>query len=489
MFAYAHKVFCGFARFIHAESVATDLRKISTLNRLQRGRVVHAEPVTVWLAVRAESVTCPRVIHAESVRMDKLRRWLFAPAPKAFWSFVRFIRAESVTWRMPPYRNTYKLNTNRKESVYPSVRLIAMSLSLSLPATQATACCVCDWPKAAEDAGKMTVLAVNAFTAASTAAATAEMIAALQGSAAQISGNVRGALVGQAMIAEALSSQDTQRLVESDRIATMKAHQFSTTLCQEATGSDITIAQAVAAQTDQVLASRANAHRTGGYRRPESSALPVTAGQVAFAERQARYCDPNDPACRGTVGARPEADRMPGALLAMGRLATADDQAQASWLINNLTMPLPVSALTARDAASAGGQETYIRRGGYEAQLNLAKDLVTETFRTRRMPTADPTYYNQLAAEAGLPQASGPVSQEDMDRMRYVRRFNDRYTTRLAGMGDPTVVLREVVALKAAELQQGQRANALIEGQVLEMGAVLSTLVEGKLGATAGSLR
>lgn len=368
-------------------------------------------------------------------------------------------------------------------------RLFATALLLSLPTTQAAACCACDPPRTAEKVGVLVTAGINAFTAATVTAQTAELTLALQGSAAQISGNVRGALVGQAMIAEALSSQDTQRQVESDRIAAMKAHQFSTTLCQEATGADITIAQAVVAQTDQVLASRANAHRTGGYRRPESSAFPTTAGQVAFAERQARFCDPNDPACRGIIGMRPEADRMPGAVLAMGRLATADDQAQASWLINNLTMPLPVSAMTARDVASAGGMDAYIRRGGYETQLNLAKDVVTDTLRTRRMPTADPTYYNQLAAEAGLPQASGHVSQEDMDRMRYVLRFNDRYTTKVAGLGDPTVVLREVVALKAAGLQQGYRTNTLIEGQVLEMGAVLSTLVEGKLAATAGSLR
>lgn len=370
-----------------------------------------------------------------------------------------------------------------------TVQTIALALLLSLPATQATACCVCDWPKAADTAGKLTTAAVNAFTAYTAEAQTAAMLLALQGPAAQISGNLRGLIVGQGMIAEALSNQDTQRLVESDRIAAMKAHQFSTTLCQEATAADIAISQSVAVQTDQVLASRANAHRTGGYRRPESSALPVTAGQVAFSERQARFCDPSDPACRGVVGTRPEADRMPGAVLAMGRLQNADDQAQAAWLIQNLTMPLPVPAMTARDVASAGGQDLYIKRGGYEAKLNYAKDLVTDTFRTRRLPTADPTYYNQLAAEAGLPQASGAVSQEDMDRMRYVLRFNDRYTTKLAGMGDPTVAIREWAALSAASLQQGYRRNALIERDLVAFSGILSTLVEGKLENSAGSLR
>lgn len=370
------------------------------------------------------------------------------------------------------------------------IRMVVASLAmLSIPATQAAACCVCDWPKAADTAGKLTTAATIAFMEYSMHAQEAELAVALQGSAAQISGNIRGTITGQALIAEALSNQDTQRLVESDRIAAMKAHQFSTPLCQAATGSDIAIAQAAAAQTDQVLASRANAHRTGGYRRPESSALPVTAGQAAFAERQSRFCDPSDPACLGTASTRPEGDRMPGAVLALGRLANANDQAQASWLINNLTMPLPVPAMTARDVASASGMDAYIRRGGYETQLNLAKDVVTDIFRTRRMPTTDPTYYNELAAEAGLPQAGGMVSREDMDRMRYLLRFNDRYTTRIAGLGDPVVLTREVVGLQADILQQRQRRNELLEQGNVELATLLAALIEAKLANMAGTVK
>ena len=180
---------------------------------------------------------------------------------------------------------------------------------------------------------------------------------------------------------------------------------------------------------------------------------------------------------------------MPGAVLAMGRVQTADDQAQAAWLVNNLTMPLPVPALTARDVATAEGQDKYIRRGGYETQLNFAKDQIADILLTRRRATGNATYYNQLAAEAGLPQVTGMVSQEDMDRMRYRLRFNDRYTTKLAGLGDPTVLAREMVVLQAGEIEQRQRRNELIEGQVLGMAGVLSTLVEGKLAASAGGQR
>lgn len=368
-------------------------------------------------------------------------------------------------------------------------RAFAIAMVLSLQATQAIACCACDPEGTDLKVARITVANINAFTAVSTEAQTAAFLLALQGSAAQISANLRATIPAQAAIAEAKSSQNTQRLIESDRIAAMKAYQYSTPLCQAATGADIAIAQSVAAEADRVLVSQANARRTGGYKRPEDSGLPVTAGITAFRERQPAFCDKNDPACRGTAGRRPEADRMPGAVLAMGRVQTADDQAQAAWLVNNLTMPLPVPALTPRDVATAEGQERYIRRGGYETQLNFAKDQVADILLTRRRPTATNKYYNELAAEAGLPQVSGMVSQEDMDRMRYRLRFNDRYTTKLAGLGDPTVLAREMVVLQAAEIEQTQRRNELIQGDVLSMAAILSTLVEGKLAASAGGMR
>ena len=180
---------------------------------------------------------------------------------------------------------------------------------------------------------------------------------------------------------------------------------------------------------------------------------------------------------------------MPGAMLAMARLEDADDEAQSAWLINNLSMPVPVPALTARDVGAAGGAEKYIRRGGYETQLNLAKDVLTEIFRTRRIKKADNKYYNQLAVEAGLPVATGNVSQEDMDRMRFFLRFNDKYTTRLANLGDPTVLARELAALNAEQVQQGLQTHRNLEIQNVELAVLLSALVEGKLMNAAGSLR
>lgn len=369
-----------------------------------------------------------------------------------------------------------------------SVAALALVGMAIFPSGQAAACCACDPPRAAEYAGKVTTAAINAWNTGLILEQTVEITLALQGNAAQISGNLRGIITGQGLIAEAESNQATQRMIQGDRVAAIKTYQFSTPLCQAATGADIAIAQAQVAQRDNVLASRANAHRTGGYRRPESSATPSAAAAVAYEERRDLFCDPSDPACRGIVGRRPEGDRMPGAMLAMGRLGNADDAAQVAWLINNLTMPVPLPALTDRQVAEPGGQELYIRRGGYETQLNLAKDVVTDTLLTRRRPTADPTYYNQLAAEAGLPKATGNVSQEDMDRMRFRDRFNDKFTTRIAGLGDFTVLTREVVVLHAAQLQQHQRYNEQLEREAALMATVLSGIVEPKLRTTAGNL-
>lgn len=358
------------------------------------------------------------------------------------------------------------------------LRLAGLALAGLAIATPAFAQMYCDPPRSAEIAGKLAAAAVTANTTAvvlmTTESAIARETLALQGFASQVSGNLRGAITGLGLIAEAKSNQDTQRRIQDDRVAAIKAHQFSTPLCQAATGADIGIALAQASVADQILASQANARRTGGYRRPESSKAPVLAGTVAFQERRALFCDPADPACDGTVGKRPEGDRMPGAVLAVGRLETADDRTQAAWLVNNLTMPLPVPALTERQLAQPDGPELYLRRGGWETQNNLGKDLTTDILLSRRTPKANAKYFNTLAAEAGLPQSPGDVSEEDMDRMRYRDRFNDKFTSRMDGLGDPTVLLPSAAyrwfgANASGERDDGSAVGAAIGGTVAKL--------------------
>lgn len=370
-------------------------------------------------------------------------------------------------------------------------KAIALTLlGLSFPSGQAATQVYCEHYRANDIAGRLTTAAIVANTTAvigtTTSWATLAQTQATQGFAAQVSSNVRGVITGDGLIAEAKSNQDTQRNIQGDRVAAIKAHQFSTPMCQAATGADISIALAQASQPDQILASRANAHRTAGYRRPENTLPASLAGLAAFQERKPLFCDPNDPACFGTVGARPQGDRMPGALFAASRVETADDRAQAAWVVNNLTMPIPVPALTDRQLSMPGGQELYMRRGGAETQLNLAKDLATDILLTRRTPKADAKYFNSLAAEAGLPQARGNVSQADMDNMHYRDRFTDKFSTRLASLGHQTVVLRELAAIKTSDLQQTYRLNQLLEQGLLLNSGILSTVVEPKLQATTG---
>ncbi|MBI3446468.1 MAG: hypothetical protein HY055_14195 [Magnetospirillum sp.] len=376
-------------------------------------------------------------------------------------------------------------DTAKRRILHPAI----VALLTFIAATeQASAQMYCDpWP-AADIAGKAATAAITANTTAvvlmTTESAIARDTLALQGFASQVSGNLRGAITaGVGLIAEAKSNQDTQRRVQDDRVAAIKAHQFSTPLCQAATGADIGVALAQASMADQILVSQANARRTGGYRRPESSKAPIQAGTAAFQERRALFCDPNDPACDGMVGKRPEGDRMPGAVLAIGRLENADDRAQAAWVANNLTMPLPVPALTERQLAQPGGSELYLRRGGWETQVNLGKDLTADILVSRRTPKAHAGYFNSLSAEAGLPQSRGDVSEEDMDRMRYRDRFSDKFTSRVASLDDPTVLAREWLILRAEDNAQAYRWNNLLEQTLLLNSSILSSIVEPKLAS------
>ena len=345
----------------------------------------------------------------------------------------------------------------------------------------------CDPPGAAEIASVETIAAVDAFTAAAITAQTEALIVALQGHAAQLSSNIQAQVSGIGMIEEAKSSQDTQRLVQSDQMQAIKANQFSSTQCQAITGAGIAVAAAAAAVPDRVLRSQANARRTSGNPDPANSVAPAQAATKMFNDRKPEFCDPVDPACAGSRGSRPDGDHMPGAILAMSRLPTPLDDDQAKNVVQNLTQPFPTPALTARQIASTDGRATYLRRKSYDTMVTLAKDITTDIVEYRRLPIVDPTYYNSLATEAGLPTATGNVSIVDMDNMRYRDRFNQNYGVRLDGLGDPVPLLREVAHLNADKLQQGLRTNELLESENLLLSSMLSTMVEAKVAATAGN--
>lgn len=367
--------------------------------------------------------------------------------------------------------------------------VLAVSGSVALSATPAQAVVDCSPTVIATSAATQvlvidTAMATNALITAEFAEQTAALVLALQGTAAQISGNVRGAITGQGMLMEAASSQDTQRLIQGDRVEALQRNQFSTPLCQTATGAAISVAQAAEAIPLAVKRSRVNADRTSGT----GSGVAVEA-QRAFDERTSLFCKKEDPACRGKdAGARANGDRSPGQILAVGQLASETDQIQAAWVIQNLTNPVPALALTDRQVLGPGGRDAYLSRGGAETKQNLAKDIATEILRTRREPTGDANFYNQLAAEAGLATATAGVSQEDMDRMRYRDRFNTAYSNRIANLSDPTVLMREMIALQSESLQQGYRKNQLLEYNALLLGSLLSTLQEPKISTLAGSL-
>lgn len=397
------------------------------------------------------------------------------------------------------------MNTFLGKRAGVSVALVSLAggMTVGAPKTAEAACFDCATATTAVYATSSvtqqlvidTAIATNAHITAEFATHTAATVLALQGVAAQISGNIRGTITGQGLLAEAMSNQDTQRLIQGDRVLAAQRFQYSTPLCQTATGAAIAVAQAAEAVSTAVQRSRANANRTSGGSGSGGGSggggrSAATEPNRAADERLGLFCKPDDPVCRGRpdAGARANADRAPGQILAVGRLADDLDHKQASWVTQNLTQPYPTVPLTDAVFARQGGREAYLARGAAETRVNLAKDVATEILVTRREPTADARFYNGLAAEAGLPAASA-VSQEDMDRMRYRDRFNANYSARVAGLGGAEPLLRELIALTADKLQQGYRTNALLEQQNLLLGAVVSTLQEPKLELLSGSLK
>lgn len=170
------------------------------------------------------------------------------------------------------------------------MRAAALTIALMLTHGGAWAQC-CGCVDAANLAGRTTTQAVNSYTSAAMAVQTGIIVTALQGHAAQTSANIRATITGQGLIAEAMDNHETQRQLQGDRVEAAKAYQFSTPLCQGATGSGVAIAMTVAAVPDAVRRSQANARRTAG-------SGGATAVAAAFDERRPLFCDAQrDPAC------------------------------------------------------------------------------------------------------------------------------------------------------------------------------------------------
>jgi len=364
----------------------------------------------------------------------------------------------------------------------PSVLIMSLLLS-----SQAMAF-VCDQKNAASDAAREKVIPTIStnFTLALTLQSS-EIVFALQGLAAQISGNIRASVNGLGMIFEGLSSQQEQRSVQDDQMAALVAHQYSTPLCQAATVSAIATQQSIAAQTVGIQRAQANAAWTSGL--PVADATSVaTMPPAIIKDRQSLFCAANDPACQGQVGARPNADRMLFSILSVPHLDTQEDRVQATWVINNLAGPVPSPALTASNLNKPGGPELYVRRGGWETVANYVRDVGTEILLTRREKNTDNTFYNEMAERAGLPTFRGQVSTEDMDQMRYVLQFSPQYTANLATLsGD--ALRRQIVSNLADELRQGYETQKLLEKDIIMIGAKAANNLDPKLASAAGHIK
>lgn len=318
-------------------------------------------------------------------------------------------------------------------------------------------------------------------------AQTVAIINGLQGTAGQISANIRGVPTALGAVVEGLDAHQTERLAQSDRVEAARSFQFSNVLCQSATGQAISTAAAQTAMTAGVKASQVNQLRTSGLDETGGGTPTVLEPNRLLQERAPLFCDAADPVCRGTAGTRPGADRMPGAILAIGGFREPLDAQQAAWVVNNLTQVVPVVPLTQRQSDSPDGRAQYLKRGADETKMVLARDVVSEILVDRRLPTIDPTWYNAVATQYNLPTITGNASVEDMDRLT----FRD-----IAGAGlhqdlttlDQAALTRELINVEQLAMQQRYYMTHLAEVQALLSAATLAVLVEPRIQAAGGRL-
>jgi len=327
---------------------------------------------------------------------------------------------------------------------------------------------------------------INEFTAAEVAAETAAFLAAAQGHAGQVSNTEKIHMAANGAMAQAQSQQDTNRLLQGDRVRAMEDAQFSQTVCQAAGLQATSAAAATAAQITRIQDAKYLALRHSGVTQPGALNPASISHEGDFLARRSLFCALNDEACGRQVGIRPQGDKMPGAILAKTRLDDNMDILQAVAVAENLAAgAVQAPALTASQLAAPGGRALYMERGGWEAIQNLAAGTLRDIFVTRRMPTIDPKQFNALAAQSGLPTAKGLVSQEDLDKMQYRDRFSPAYFKYISGLSG-TPLWREIISQEAAILAQGQRDNEILEQAAMSQASTLSMLSVSNIKSAGG---
>lgn len=340
-------------------------------------------------------------------------------------------------------------------------------------------CCGC--AEAAYAAGSMTTANVNAFTAAAITAQTAELIIALQGVSSDISGNVRGTIVGNGQVTEGLDSHQTEREIQNDRVKAANTYQFSTPLCRAAAGQMITTAANQALMPTTVRNAQENDRRTTGPLNPLTEPMQLQKG------RTGTFCRGDiDPVCHNKTTRLPNADKLPDATLTNYALVTNDDQVTSAQLIQNLSLNMPTAPISSNQNAMPGGSEAYMRRIADDTKLNLAKDALTSILMNRKLPSIDNRYYNSVAPSLGLPVVDRDVSIDEEETAEYLAAVPDAGVdlTRL----DSAALLRQIVMLQGVQLQQSQRAYRLDQRRALLEASMLAKQVESSLIANSGKL-
>jgi hypothetical protein len=311
----------------------------------------------------------------------------------------------------------------------------------------------------------ITTEAVNGFTAGIITTQTELLTVALANVAGEISSTIRGAQYVKGAMADQESQAANTRQIQSETVRASGAFQYSTDLCGAATGQGVGIVAAVSNIAPKVLRSQAVAAASAGTLAGGAAAVllqPVT----RFKERQTLFASAADPASGGVNGPRPNGDRMPGAILAVKTLTQPLDKEMAAWVVANLVGPIDVAPLIAAQVGTPQGKRIYMERGHLETGLNLSRDFITDVMITDRADTIDPNWYNTIAAEGGLPLATGNVSLAQLRQMRDSDRFTPAYYARLAQLhAEP--LLRELISLEISQLQQGAEANERLTGSLL----------------------
>ena len=278
----------------------------------------------------------------------------------------------------------------------------------------------CDPPGSAQEAAKVTIMAISAKITAMSVA----FVEILKLHGAQLTANIQ-ALPGAFAKITGAQTQSLSRIAqEGDEAQVVRDFTPSLAGCQNVT---------LANQLSEGERQKEDTHEQLNLKGHQSSSSPgafTETVKARYAWRQEKYCGEGDSAaglCK-KKSALADGDVLAGETLLNKKTLQTKEQRQAAFdLTTTLLNPVPAEPLNAIQIQTPAGQEAWLMRKSREARQNLAHTIFSE-FMADREPLLEAKWMNEiLSAQGNVDSLKLPakISRREFMDLEVKRRYEN----------------------------------------------------------------